>query len=140
MLGDMAKKGQFTYSGRNNQAEARFASGECAMLTSSTGAQANIRRLAAGKFEWSVNFIPYHDDVKGAPQNSIIGGASLWVLSGRTPADYNGVAVLRLPVSPRSDLTPAGLRADHHAGLRKRAPRATTTKFAPTSREAAPTS
>ena len=92
MLGDMAKKGQFTYSGRTNQAEARFASGECAMLTSSTGAQANIRRLAAGKFEWSVNFIPYHDDVKGAPQNSIIGGASLWVLSGKKPADYNGVA------------------------------------------------
>jgi len=92
MLGDMAKKGLFTYSGRTNQAEARFSSGECAMLTSSTGAQANIRRLAAGKFEWSVNFIPYHDDVKGAPQNSIIGGASLWVLSGKKAGDYRGVA------------------------------------------------
>jgi len=92
MLGDMAKKGLFTYSGRTNQAEARFSSGECAMLTSSTGAQANIRRLAVGKFEWSVNFIPYHDDVKGAPQNSIIGGASLWVLSGKKAEDYKGVA------------------------------------------------
>jgi len=66
MLGDMAKKGLFTYAGRTNQAEARFASGECAMLTSSTGAQANLRQNA--KFDWSVNFIPYHDDVKGAPQ------------------------------------------------------------------------
>jgi sn-glycerol 3-phosphate transport system substrate-binding protein len=92
MLGDMAKKGTFTYSGRTNQAEARFSSGECAMLTSSTGAQANIRRLAQGKFEWSVNFIPYHDDVKGAPQNSIIGGASVWVLAGRKAEDYKGVA------------------------------------------------
>ena len=90
MLGDMAKKGLFTYAGRQNQAEAKFGSGECAMLTSSTGAQANIRRNA--KFEWSVNFIPYHDDVKGAPQNSIIGGASLWVMSGKKPADYVGVA------------------------------------------------
>jgi sn-glycerol 3-phosphate transport system substrate-binding protein len=90
MLGDMAKKGLFTYSGRRNEAEARFASGECAMLTSSTGAQGTIRRTA--KFDWSVNFIPYHDDVKGAPQNSIIGGASLWVMAKKPAADYKGVA------------------------------------------------
>ena len=90
MLGEMAKKGQFTYAGRTNQAEAKFASGECAMLTSSSGAQANIRRNA--KFEWSVNFIPYHDDAAGAPQNSIIGGASLWVMGGKTNNAYKGVA------------------------------------------------
>ena len=90
MLGDMAKKGLFTYAGRTNQAEAKFASGECAMLTSSTGAQGNFR--ANAKFDWSVNFMPYHDDVKGAPQNSIIGGASVWVMSGKKPDDYKGVA------------------------------------------------
>jgi sn-glycerol 3-phosphate transport system substrate-binding protein len=90
MLGDMAKKGLLTYAGRTNQAEAKFASGECAMMTSSTGAQANIRRTA--KFGWSVNMIPYHDDVKGAPQNSIIGGASLWVMGGKTNNAYKGVA------------------------------------------------
>jgi sn-glycerol 3-phosphate transport system substrate-binding protein len=90
MLSDLAKKGEFTYAGRGNQAEAKFSSGECAMLTSSSGAQANIRRNA--KFEWSVNFIPYHDDVKGAPQNSIIGGASLWVMGGKTNNAYRGVA------------------------------------------------
>jgi sn-glycerol 3-phosphate transport system substrate-binding protein len=90
MLGDLAKRGMFTYAGRGNQAEAKFASGECAMLTSSTGAQANIRRQA--KFQWSVNFLPYWDDVKGAPQNSIIGGASLWVMAGKTNNVYKGVA------------------------------------------------
>ncbi len=90
MLGDMSKKGLFTYAGRTNQAEAKFASGECAMLTSSTGAQANFRQNA--KFDWSVNFIPYHDDVKSAPQNSIIGGASVWVMSGKKADDYKGVA------------------------------------------------
>jgi sn-glycerol 3-phosphate transport system substrate-binding protein len=90
MLGDMAKKGLFTYSGRRNEAEARFASGECAMMTSSTGAQGTIRRTA--KFDWSVNFIPYHDDVKGAPQNSVIGGASLWIMAKKPAADYKGVA------------------------------------------------
>jgi sn-glycerol 3-phosphate transport system substrate-binding protein len=90
MLGDMAKKGLFTYAGRTNQAEAKFASGECAILTSSTGAQANFRQNA--KFDWSVNFIPYHDDVPGAPQNSIIGGASVWVMSGKKPDEYKGIA------------------------------------------------
>src|SRR5215510_11024358 len=75
MLGDMAKKGWFTYAGRTNQGDAKFSSGECAMFSGSTGAQAGIRQAA--KFDWSINFIPYYDDVPGAPQNSIIGGASL---------------------------------------------------------------
>ncbi|GIL04973.1 MAG: ABC transporter substrate-binding protein [Betaproteobacteria bacterium] len=90
MLADMAKKGQFTYAGRTNQGDAKFSSGECAMFTGSTGAQAGIRKAA--KFDWSINFIPYHDDVPGAPQNSIIGGASLWVMSGRKAEEYKGVA------------------------------------------------
>ena len=90
MIGDMAKNGTFSYAGRTNQAEAKFYSGECAMLTSSSGAQANIRRNA--KFAWSANFMPYHDDVKGAPQNSIIGGASLWVMGGKTNNAYKGIA------------------------------------------------
>ena len=90
MIGDMVKKGTFSYAGRTNQAEAKFYSGECAMLTSSSGAQANIRRNA--KFAWSANFMPYHDDVKGAPQNSIIGGASLWVMGGKTNNAYKGIA------------------------------------------------
>src|SRR5688572_7844898 len=89
MLADFVKKGLMTYSGRRNEAEARFFSGECAMVTSSSAAQANIRRNA--KFDFSVNFLPYNDQIKGAPQNSIIGGASLWVFSGKKPEEYKGV-------------------------------------------------
>ncbi len=44
MLGDMAKKGLFTYAGRTNQADAKFSSGECAMFTVSAGAQAGIQQ------------------------------------------------------------------------------------------------
>ena len=90
MLADFAKRGLFTYAGRRNEGEAKFFSGECAMVTSSSAAQANIKRNA--KFEFSVNFLPYHDDIKGAPQNSIIGGASLWVMGGKTNNAYKGVA------------------------------------------------
>jgi len=35
---------------------------------------------------------PYYADVAGAPQNSIIGGATLWTLSGHDAGDYEGVA------------------------------------------------
>jgi sn-glycerol 3-phosphate transport system substrate-binding protein len=54
------------------------------------GAIGKIRKGA--KFDFSAHFLPYHDDIKGAPQNSIIGGATLWVMSGKKPADYKGVA------------------------------------------------
>lgn len=90
MLADFAKNGWFTYAGRKNEGEAKFYGGECAMMTSSSSALGNIRKF--GKFEYSVNFLPYHDEIKGAPQNSIIGGASLWVMGGKKPEEYKGVA------------------------------------------------
>ncbi len=89
-LRDWAQKGYFSYGGRRNEAEAKFYSGECAMLTSSSAAQANINRNA--KFSFGVGMLPYYADVAGAPQNSIIGGASLWVMSGKKPQEYKGVA------------------------------------------------
>ena len=90
MLADMAKKGLFTYAGRTNQADGKFQAGECAMATISAGALAGV--IKAGKTDWQIGFLPYHDDVKDAPQNSIIGGASLWVMSGRKNEEYKGVA------------------------------------------------
>ena len=102
MLADMAKKGLFIYAGRTNQGDAKFSSGECAMLSASASALGGIRKAA--KFDWSVNFIPYHDDVKGAPQNSIIGGASFWVMAGpRKAEEYKGVAKF-LSFLSRSDI------------------------------------
>ena len=37
-----------------------------------------------------ISVLPYHDDVKGAPQNSVIGGASLWVMSGKQARGVQG--------------------------------------------------
>jgi sn-glycerol 3-phosphate transport system substrate-binding protein len=89
-LKEWGQKGYFTYAGRRNEAEAKFYSGECAMLTSSSAAQANINRNA--KFKYAVAMLPYYADVAGAPQNTIIGGASLWVMQGKPKGDYKGVA------------------------------------------------
>ncbi|MBP6564717.1 MAG: extracellular solute-binding protein, partial [Burkholderiales bacterium] len=57
-LQEWSKKGYFTYGGRRNEAEAKFYSGECAMLTSSSAAQANINRNA--KFKYGVAFMPHY--------------------------------------------------------------------------------
>ena len=53
---------------------------------------AGFVKATQGKFEFGISMMPYWPDVAGAPQNSIIGGASLWVLSGHKPDEYKGVA------------------------------------------------
>jgi len=89
-LANMAKQGLFVYKGRGNTADATFVSGECAMETGSSGLYANIKKSA--KFSAGIAPLPYYPDVPGAPQNTIIGGASLWVMAGKKPQEYKGVA------------------------------------------------
>ncbi len=91
MLGDMAKKGLFTYAGRTNQADGKFSGRRVR--------DGHHQRRRAGRHHQGgqdrlveLSFLPYHDDVKGAPQNSIIGGASLWVMGGKKAEEYKGVA------------------------------------------------
>ncbi len=89
-LANMAKQGLFIYKGRRNVPEPAFISGECAMVTTSTGFYGNVKQNA--KFSWALATLPYYPDVPGAPQNTVIGGASLWTLAGKKPEDYKGVA------------------------------------------------
>ncbi|MCX7692883.1 MAG: sn-glycerol-3-phosphate ABC transporter substrate-binding protein UgpB [Tepidimonas taiwanensis] len=89
-LANMAKQGLFVYKGRGNAADATYVSGECAMMTGSSALYGNVKRNA--KFDFGISTLPYYPDVPGAPQNTIIGGASLWVMAGKKDADYKGVA------------------------------------------------
>ncbi|HEY8624302.1 MAG TPA: sn-glycerol-3-phosphate ABC transporter substrate-binding protein UgpB [Casimicrobiaceae bacterium] len=89
-LGDWSKKGWFTYAGRKDEPLAKFTSGDCGMITTSSGSYANIKTNA--KFNWGVAQLPYYADVKGAPQNTIIGGATLWVLTQKNKDVYKGIA------------------------------------------------
>ncbi len=89
-LGEWAKKGLFTYAGRKDEPLGKFMSGECAMITTSSGSYANIK--ANAKFEFGVSTLPYYPDVKGAPQNTIIGGATLWVMTQKDPKIYKGIS------------------------------------------------
>ena len=89
-LANMAKQGLFVYKGRGNAADATFVSGECAMATATSALYGSIKRNS--KFASGISTLPYYPDVPGAPQNTVIGGASLWVMSGKKPAEYKGVA------------------------------------------------
>jgi len=89
---DMLKEGSFKYGGRDAVGDSLFPAGECAMLTASSALYGRVSREA--KFDWGIAFLPYYDDVKGAPKNSIIGGAAFWVMTSprRTVEEYRGVA------------------------------------------------
>jgi sn-glycerol 3-phosphate transport system substrate-binding protein len=89
-LVDLQKDKTFDYSGRTNTNEGRFTSGECPIMLTSSAFYGNVR--ANAKFDYGAAPMPYYPDVPGAPQNSIIGGASLWVMGGKPAAEYKGVA------------------------------------------------
>jgi len=80
----------YDYSGRGQSAEPRFQKGECGIFIGSSATRADIK--ANSKFEVGYGMMPYYPDVFGAPQNTIIGGATLWVLRGRPEAEYKGAA------------------------------------------------
>lgn len=86
-------EGVFQYGGPvgGNDAPPKFYAQECAIYMNSSAARAGV--LANAKdFQVGYGMLPYYADVPGAPQNSIIGGATLWVLQGRPAEEYKGVA------------------------------------------------
>jgi sn-glycerol 3-phosphate transport system substrate-binding protein len=89
-LAEWQKTKIFDYGGRADRADAKFTGSQCGIYISSSATRADI--LANAKFEVGFGMMPYWPDVPGAPQNSIIGGATLWVLKGRPEAEYKGVA------------------------------------------------
>ena len=89
------KEGLFRYGGRNNAGEPLFPSGECAIMMTSSGFRARVQREA--RFNWGVAMLPYYEGTRNAPANSIIGGASFWVMQGgpnapRSEAEQRGIA------------------------------------------------
>ena len=89
-LSDMAKNGLFVYKGRSVASQPAFLSGECAIFMGSSGFYSGLKRDA--QFDFAETTLPYYDDVEGTPQNTVIGGASLWVLNGKPAENYKGVA------------------------------------------------
>jgi sn-glycerol 3-phosphate transport system substrate-binding protein len=88
-MGEWAADGKFIYTGRRNEGGANFRAGDCALFTESSAGYAGISSEAEFKFD--VRPLPYWEGVGNSPQNTIIGGASLWVMEGHEDAEYKGV-------------------------------------------------
>jgi sn-glycerol 3-phosphate transport system substrate-binding protein len=91
-LAEWQKDKIFDYGGRATRAEPKFPSGECGIFIGSSGLHGDI--IASARFSVGYGMLPYWPDMAGAPQNSIIGGATFWVLRNRPEAEYKGVAKL----------------------------------------------
>ena len=88
-LADLAKEGVFRYGGRTSEAKQIFLSGECAILTESSGGLGDIVKSG---MNYGIGQLPYDSTAPGAPQNTTPGGASLWVMGGKSDEVYKGVA------------------------------------------------
>ena len=91
MLADWGKDKTFVYGGREGKSTALFNAGDCVFHIASSGSATAIT-AALGNDKVGIAMMPYSPDVAAKPQNSIIGGATLWVLQGRPAAEYKGVA------------------------------------------------
>jgi len=76
MLATWEKAGYFDYSGRLNEAEARFVSGECALLTSSSAVRVELAKRA--RFAVGVAPLPYYDDAGVASRALPAGQPAVW--------------------------------------------------------------
>ena len=87
MLTRWQKEGLYTYSGRTSKGDQPIVNGEAAVGLASTALVGTLTRTA--KFDWGTGNLPR---MAGYPQgNSIIGGASLWVMKGKKTEEYKGV-------------------------------------------------
>jgi sn-glycerol 3-phosphate transport system substrate-binding protein len=84
-LADLAKDGTFKYGGRTSEAKQVFLAGECGFFTESSGGLGDIVKSG---MNYGTGMLPYDTE----PQNTIPGGASLWVFGGKSDEEYKGVA------------------------------------------------
>lgn len=89
-LAEWQKDRVFRYGGRGGDGEPLFINGQCAMIVQSSAAQAGFRN-AVTRFDWATGMIPHYGDA--FPKvNSVIGGATLWVMSHKPAEEYAAVA------------------------------------------------
>ncbi|MEW6257929.1 MAG: sn-glycerol-3-phosphate ABC transporter substrate-binding protein UgpB [Pseudomonadota bacterium] len=101
---DLAKEGLFVYGGRGASGDQIFPAGDCGISLNSSAARAGFARDA--KFPFRAGMLPYDPQVKASPNNSIIGGASLWTMTApnRPAAEYGAVAAfLAFLAEPKTD-------------------------------------
>lgn len=88
LLTKMTRDGTFSFVNSVEGANGRFISGECGIFTASSSSNGDIRQNTI--YDYGMAPLPYFDDIVKKPYNTIVGGASLWLLSGQSDEVYKG--------------------------------------------------
>lgn len=79
-----------------------FATGECSNYFGSIASHQTVTNVADPEMNWDVAMIPVYEGTER--HNTVVGGASLWVLSGKTEKEYRGAAeYLKFLATPDSE-------------------------------------
>ncbi|MFT7594924.1 MAG: sn-glycerol 3-phosphate transport system substrate-binding protein [Paracoccaceae bacterium] len=89
-IASMTEGGLFLYGGRRGDSLPLFTTGECGMWMNSSAYYGSMK--AQAEFAFGQTMLPLDTAAASAPQNSIIGGATLWALAGHDAEEYKGVA------------------------------------------------
>jgi len=89
-IASMSEGNLFKYGGRRGDSLPLFTNGECGMWMNSSAYYGSIKDQA--KFAFGQTMLPLDTSVADAPQNSIIGGATLWALAGHEADEYKGLS------------------------------------------------
>lgn len=89
-IASMTEDNLFVYGGRRGDSLPMFTNGECGLWMNSSAYYGSM--LSQAKFEFGQTMLPLDTSVADSPQNSIIGGATLWVLEGHESEEYAAVA------------------------------------------------
>lgn len=87
-LAEWHEEGIYHYGGRGDSANWIFMNGDCAMMLHSS---ALIGSMKQSGLNWGATMLPHWGDPY-PKANSIIGGATLWVMKGHSEEEYRGVA------------------------------------------------
>tara|TARA_R110002094_G_scaffold127041_5_gene120868 strand:+ start:101 stop:1402 length:1302 start_codon:yes stop_codon:yes gene_type:complete len=89
-IASMSEGNLFKYGGRRGDSLPLFTNGECGMWINSSAYYGSMKSQA--EFEFGQTMLPLDTSLADAPQNSIIGGATLWALAGHEPEEYKGLS------------------------------------------------
>ena len=89
-IADMQEDKLFVYGGRRGDSLPMFTNGECGMWMNSSAYYGSM--VSQAEFDFAQTMLPLDTAVADAPQNSIIGGATLWALQGHESDEYKGLA------------------------------------------------
>ena len=90
LMESWVKSELYVPSGHGEEGDAKFASGECGVLTTASGSIGDIVKEA--KFKIGVGPLPFYEEGARQPVNTLVGGSALWAIEGRTKDVYNGIA------------------------------------------------